>query len=164
MLVASISQVFIASLLSLVAMCDMSLFVIRHASFRWFVLWLTELIKLPSELSKLKNTFLDNGYPAYLINKVISSYDAAKVKPEGPKRHRLFIKLPFLGKPSYRFERMIKLSVDQCFPSVSTNVIFESTPMLPNMLKDRLPTLSSQKIIYLFSCQCNGRYVGKTDR
>ena len=27
-----------------------------------------------------------------------------------------------------------------------------------------MPTLSSQKIIYLFSCQCNGRYVGKTAR
>ena len=74
------------------------------------------------------------------------------------------MKLPYIGKPSYKFENLIKSCVDHCFPAVVTNVIFQSRPMLPNMFKERLPTLSCQNIIYLYSCQCNDKYVGKSQR
>jgi predicted GIY-YIG superfamily endonuclease len=116
--------------------------------------------RLQSELARIKSIFLDNGYPEYLICKALSSVGGPV--HFGPNKRRVFLKLPFIGESSYRFEKMVKTCVEQCFPTVATNVVFSSKPMFPNMVKDRLPTLSSQKIIYLFTCQCNGKYVGKT--
>ena len=52
----------------------------------------------------------------------------------------------------------------KCYPKVKTNILFTSRPILPNMFKERLPALYSKNIIYLFSCQCNGKYVGKSQR
>ena len=116
--------------------------------------------RLEPELARIKSIFLDNGYPEYLICKVMSS--VGMPVHFGPNKRRVFLKLPFIGEASYRFESMIKSCVEECFPTVATNIVFSSKPMFPNMIKDRLPTLSSQKVIYLFTCQCNGKYVGKT--
>lgn len=122
--------------------------------------------KLEDEVSRIKSIFLDNGYPPYLISKITTSYTQglSNAVSYGPKKKQVYLKLPYIGKASYRFENMIKSCVDHCFPAVNTNVIFQSRPMFPNMFKERLPTLSSQNMIYLFSCQCNGKYVGKSRR
>ena len=74
----------------------------------------------------------------------------------------VYIKLPFIGRTSYRFERMIKNAVNTCFPSVTTKAIFTSKPNFPNMRKDRLPTHSANNIVYRFECYCDSKYVGQT--
>ena len=49
-----------------------------------------------------------------------------------------------------------------CFPTVSTQLIFKTTANFPNMRKDRLPTLSCSNVVYRFNCYCDRSYVGKT--
>ena len=72
------------------------------------------------------------------------------------------MRLPFIGKPSYRFERQIKIAIRSCYESVIPHIMFRSRPMLPKMRKDVLPTLSSQNVVYKFSCYCKSNYVGQT--
>ena len=123
---------------------------------------LCSIEKLPNELERLKSIFSDNGYPDYLVNRLIK--DECSPKRFGPNRFPLFIKLPFIGKPSYRFERAIVDCVSKCFPTVSAKVVFSSKPILPKMYKDRLPTHLSQNIVYEYSCFCSKKYVGETSR
>ena len=122
--------------------------------------------RLSTELKRLKSIFLSNGYPAYLVSKIITS-ELAKMKttndqPEQKKDNFVYMRLPFIGKPSYRFERQIEAAVYNCYESVRTRIIFQSRPMLPKMRKDVLPTLSSQNVVYQFTCYCKNNYVGQT--
>ena len=57
---------------------------------------------------------------------------------------------------------MIKSSLNNCFRSTPTKIIFTSKPNFTNMRKDRLPTLSCKNVVYKFLCYCEGSYVGKT--
>ena len=121
--------------------------------------------RLSAEIAQLKSIFLSNGYPAYLITKVITSELAKNKTPDDQpeqKKNLVYMRLPFIGKPSYRFERQIQAAVTNCYESVTPRIIFQSRPILPKMRKDILPTLSSQNVVYQYTCYCKSNYVGQT--
>ena len=124
--------------------------------------------RLQSELSQLKLIFCNNGYPAYLVNKVITSELVEKIPSNvnlpDENKTRVYMRLPFIGRPTYRFERQIKNAVRSCYESVTTHIISQSRPMFSKMRKDVLPTLSSQNVVYKFSCYCKSNYVGQTSQ
>ena len=124
--------------------------------------------RLQSELSQLKLIFCNNGYPAYLVNKVITSELVEKIPSNvnlpDKGETRVYMRLPFIGRPTYRFERQIKNAVRSCYESVTTHIISQSRPMFSKMRKDVLPTLSSQNVVYKFSCYCKSNYVGQTSQ
>ena len=123
---------------------------------------------LSREILQLKSIFAENGYPSYLVNKIITSKLASEEqlpgKPPDEGKTRVYMRLPFIGKPSYRFERQIKIAIRSCYESVLPHIIFQSRPILPKMRKDILPTSFSQNVVYKFSCYCKGNYVGQTSQ
>ena len=81
--------------------------------------------RLPSELDKIKSTLLTNGYPEH----VIKSFMAMKMKqfhalPKfGPEKCPVYLRLPWLGSVSTRFEKQVKFAVKQCFSAVEPRVV-----------------------------------------
>ena len=88
---------------------------------------------------------------------------------EGPKKCPVYLKLPWIGENSLKFERKIKLSINNCFGAVQPRVIFSTRRILPAIHKDVLPTFSSN-VVYEYVCHCLnvcrtaivGNYVGRT--
>ena len=122
--------------------------------------------KVQEELENIRNILSTNGYPDDVVSTSISKklrafYSARKFVPE---KCPVYIHLPWLGPLSQRFEKQIVTSVSNCYNSVKTNVIFMTRKILPGIQKDVLPALHSSNIIYLFRCDCDSRYVGRTSQ
>ena len=80
----------------------------------------------------------------------------------GPEQCPVYLKLPWRGKISQKFEQQVKRSVSQCYNSVAMRVIFTTHKLLPSGQKDVLPTKKLNNVIYEFQCRCDARYVGRT--
>ena len=53
-------------------------------------------------------------------------------------------------------------AVSTCFESVLVRTIFHSRTLLPTSVKDHLPTHAKSNIVYMYTCHCDQRYVGRT--
>ena len=110
--------------------------------------------RLPSELLKIKSILLTNGYPEH----VIESFMAMKMKqfhalPKfGPEKCPVYLRLPWLGSVSTRFEKQVKSDVKQCFSAVEPRVVYSTNELLPATNKNVLPALQKNNVIYQFSC------------
>ena len=82
----------------------------------------------------------------------------------GPKRCPVYLKLPWIGERSILFERNIKRYVTACFNAAALRVSYSTTSRMNFSLKSPLPTPSRSKVIYLFQCLCEKRYVGRTEQ
>ena len=81
--------------------------------------------KLDSELEKLTKIFLENGYPEDVISVYIKDKIgnfSADVK-FGPQKCPVYLKLPWIGDSSIRFESQIKQAITNCFFAVN-HVLF----------------------------------------
>ena len=121
--------------------------------------------KLQQELDHIRAILLNNGCPEYIINtsisKKVSKFNSAK--KEGPQTCPVYLRLPWIGKVSQKFEKLSKSAVNQCYRAVDPRVIFFSTKkILPAVHKDVLPTTQQSMIVYQYVCHCDCRYVGRT--
>ena len=71
-----------------------------------------------------------------------------------------YVKLPWIGENSLKFERKIKLSINNCFGAVQPRVVFSTRQILPAILKDVLPTFQQSNVVYEYMCQYS-QYVGR---
>ena len=76
----------------------------------------------------------------------------------------VYLRVPWIGKPSINLEKEVKTAVESCYGSVSTRLIFTSKRMLPVARKDVLPTTHKSSVIYEYKCYCDSRYVGRTSQ
>ena len=122
--------------------------------------------ELESEVSQLKQIFVKNGYPEQLVDKVISNKlsSSSRLPDIGPKRCPVYLRLPWLGSVSLRFDKQVSSAVSKCFFAAETRVIFTTRSAFPSVNKDLLPTLKLSNIIYHFTCQCDADYVGRTSQ
>ena len=104
--------------------------------------------------------------PANVLDKnVINAQIAKKIaqfstlKRFGPKKCSVYLRVPWIGKPSTNLEKEIKTAVESCYGYVSTRLIFTSKRMLPVVRKDVLPTIEKSSVIYEYKCHCDSRYV-----
>ena len=119
--------------------------------------------KLDAELNNIKKILGDNGYPSSLVNSIIDSKLKSVVKQRiGPRKCPVTLHLPYIGNPSYRFEKQVSRAVSACFGAVALRTIFHSKSLLPTNRKDPLPTMMKSKIVYQYTCRCDQRYVGRT--
>ena len=121
---------------------------------------------LSDELNKIRRIFEDNGYPASVIEKTIR-HKLAKAKSHvfGPKKHSVYLKLPYKGNSSENFPKKVKAAVESTYYSVNVRVIFTTQRMLPSSHKDTLPKISKSAIVYRFTCnRCDSEYIGKSSR
>ena len=80
----------------------------------------------------------------------------------GPEKCPLYLRLPWLGSVSTRFEKQVNLLSNSAFP-LWNHVLF-TNELLPATNKDVLPALQKSNVINQFSCHCDSRYVGRTSQ
>ena len=120
--------------------------------------------KLGSELDKIKQLLIENGYPADVllscINQKVANFAAEKTF--GPEKCPVYLKLPWIGNVSSKFENQINKAITSCFYAVKPRVVYSTRAMLPSAKKDSVPTTQKSCVVYEFSCRCEARYVGRT--
>ena len=107
---------------------------------------------------------MDNGYPEDVvlsyIKEKIASFSA--VQKFGPQKCPIYLKLPWIGNTSLRFESKIRQAITKCFFAVNPRIVYSTRRALPSIQKDCVPTNQKSSVIYEFTCQCNFCYVGRT--
>ena len=120
--------------------------------------------KLGSELDKIKQLLIENGYPADVllscINQKLANFTAEKTF--APEQCPVYLKLPWIGNFSSKFENQINKAITSCFYAVKPRVVYSTRVMLPSAKKDSVPTTQKSCVLYEFSCRCEARYVGRT--
>jgi len=123
-----------------------------------------------SEISSLRNMFLLNAYPSDILDRLIRSSVSNFIQPNlqfGPKKDRMYIGLPFLGKPTDALRRTIKTIGKKFFPSKDLIVYFTSGRRVSNFfqIKDSTPFGLRSHVVYQYTCtRCQSSYIGKTSR
>ena len=120
--------------------------------------------KLDSDLETLTKIFLENGYPEDFISvyiKEIIGNLSADIK-FGPQKCPVYLKLPWIGNSSLRFESQIKQAITNCFFAVNQRVVYSTKKALPSIQKDCVPATQKSSVVYESTCQCDSCYVGCT--
>ena len=103
--------------------------------------------KLGPELDKIKQLLIENGYPADVllscINQKLANFAAEKTF--GPEKCPVYLKLPWIGNVSSKFENQINKAITSCFYSVKPRVVYSTRAMLPSAKNDSGPT--TQKVV-----------------
>ena len=76
----------------------------------------------------------------------------------------MYLKVSWIGNPSTNLEKEIKITVESCYGSVSTRLVFTSKRVLPVARKDVLPTIQKSFVIFEYKCHCDSRYVGRASQ
>ena len=120
--------------------------------------------KLGSELDKIKQLLIENGYPPNVlfscINQKLANFAAEKTF--GLEKCPVYLKLPWIGNISSKFEDQINKAITSCFYAVKPCVVYNTRVMQPSAKKDSVPTTQKRCVVYEFSCRCEARYVGRT--
>ena len=122
--------------------------------------------RLNEETNRIKKILLNNGYSKNVINAEIAKKIAQfyTLQQLGSEKCSVYLRFPWIGKPSTHLEKKVKTAVESCYDYVSTRLIFASKRMLPVARKDVLPTTQKSFVIYEFKCHCDSRYVGRTSQ
>ena len=83
---------------------------------------------LQQEHENIRVILLDNGYPESIIDRGIS-YKLARFQflPKfGSNKCPVYLKLPWIGNISLKFENKTKSSVKHCFRAVEPQVLFST--------------------------------------
>ena len=122
------------------------------------------------EISNIRSMLLRNGYPSWILDRVIKSSVANFLQPNvkyGPNKERVYIGLPFLGSVTDQLRRSIKQINKQFMPHKDLIVYFKPGQRISNFFrtKDSTPFELRSHVIYRYTCaECNSSYVGQTTR
>ena len=107
--------------------------------------------KLGPELDKIQQLLIENGYPADVLLSCISQKLAnfAAGKTFGPEMCPVYLKLPWIGNVSSKFENQISKAITFCYYAVKPRVVYNTRVMLPSAKKDCVPT--TQKVVLFMS-------------
>ena len=122
--------------------------------------------RLNGEIERIKKILLDNGYPKNVINTQITNKISQffTLQRFGPEKCPVYLRVPWIGKPSTNLEKEIKTAVESCYGSVSPRLVITSKCMLPVARKDVLSTIQKSSAIYEYKCQCASPYVGRSSQ
>ena len=120
--------------------------------------------RLDSELGTIKQLLIDNGYPEDVLVSCIKEKLAniSSEKQFGPEKCPVYLKLPWIGNVSSKFENQISKAITSCSYAVKPRAVYNTRVMLPSAKKDSVPTTQKSCVVYEFSCRCEARYVGRT--
>ena len=115
---------------------------------------------LDQELENIRSVLINNGYPESIINlKISRKVLRFKQSPkEGPQNCPVYLKLPWIGDSSLKFERKITTSIRNCFGAVQPRVVHTTKKLWPVTHKDFLPTLHLSNVVYQYVCRCDSRF------
>ena len=103
--------------------------------------------KLGPELDKIKQLLIDNGYPTDVllscINQKLASFAAGK--PIGPEKCPVYLKLPWIGNVSSKFENQISKAITSCYYAVKP--VWFTTLGLCYHLQKKIAFLPLKKVV-----------------
>ena len=111
--------------------------------------------KVRQKLDCIRSILKNNGYPETIIHSSISKkISRFQLLPkEGPKKCPVYLKLPWIGNISLKFEDRKKSNVQNCFRALDPCVIFLTRKILPSICKDAVPiTHQSMVVLYINTC------------
>ena len=105
-----------------------------------------------------------NGYSEVIINSTISKKIARFYQPvkEGPQKCPVYLKLPWIGNISLKFEKQVKSNGQNCFSAVELCVIFQTCKIPPSIHKAAVPITQQSLVVHQYVCRCGCRYVDYT--
>jgi hypothetical protein len=122
------------------------------------------------EITHVRSMLLRNSYPAWILDKIIkisvSKFTGPKCVVFGPSNDRIYIGIPYLGKPSDSLRRAIK-NICKRFIHKDVIVFYKPGRRISNFfrLKDATPVDLRSGVVYEYSCgTCHCSYVGCTSR
>ena len=103
--------------------------------------------KLGSQLNKIKQQLIENGYLADVlipcINQKLVNFTAEK--PFSLEKCPVYLKLSWIGNVSSKFENQINKANTSCFYAVKLQVVYNTRAMLPHAKK--FAFLSLKKVV-----------------
>ena len=79
-----------------------------------------------------------------------------------PQRCLVYIRFPWLGFVSTRFEKQVESAVKECFSAEESLLVFYQRASFRNQqVYTVLSALLKSNVNYQFSCHCDIRYVGR---
>ena len=96
-----------------------------------------------------ENILLDNGYSKNVnahISRKIARFST--LKRFGPEKFPVYLRVPWISKPSINLEKEVKTAVEGCYGSVSTHLVFTSMRMVPVARKD-VPSTTQKSLSYM---------------
>ena len=70
----------------------------------------------------------------------------------GPEKCPVYLKLPWIGTISSKFENQINKAIRSSFYAVKPHAVYITRVMLPSSKKDSVPTTQKSCAVYEFSC------------
>ena len=128
---------------------------------------------LHREFDFIREYFVGNGFPSYLIFKYIRKFISTKINasPDNqnlePEPEKYFLKLPFFGQKSIFFKNELQKLFRKYFPEINIYICFRNEFTIQTFFryKDTLPPALRSSLIYKFSCEtCSRQYIGSTVR
>ena len=128
-----------------------------------------------SEVEKIKNMLMSNGYNKSLIenkigdflnNKMEGTNSTSKYETTKTGVTKVYLKLPYLGEMSYK----IKKSINSCLKQIKCNSVQLSMYNNYSKLKDHFgykdptPKVLKSGVVYKLTCSCSKTYYGETAR
>ena len=118
---------------------------------------------LADELVKVRAILQRNGYPHPIVNQVVDSV-VNQLPVETVKRKPIYLRLPWIGSASVAFRKRIQCRTRKAVPFWDAITSFTSRALIHPCRKDVMPTEDLSNVIYLFTCECGCRYVGRTSQ
>ena len=81
-----------------------------------------------------------------------------------PQKCPVYLKLPWIGKNSLKFDGKITLSITNCFGAAQPQIVFSTRKVLPTVHENVLPILQQNNVVYEYVCHCDSRYLGRTSQ
>ena len=128
---------------------------------------------LHKEFNIIREYFVDNGFPAFLIYKYIRRFISSKIHATEnnlgivANREKFFLKLPFFGKQSDNLKDELNSIFRKYFTDFDIYICFSNNFTLKTFFpyKDVLPAALRSSLIYKFCCEnCSHQYIGSTTR
>ena len=116
---------------------------------------------LDDEITQLTSILQRNGYPVALLQRFIAQVLQGSDRRPASSNHDV-IRLTWLGHKSLPFKGMISQLAEKFAPMISATCFFTTKKMFPTTNKDVLPIIDKSRIVYLFICECEREYIGKT--
>ena len=124
------------------------------------------------EICTLKSYFKNNNYTVDLFENILKKFLNNKQlqvvinKCDVPKLVK-YVRLPFYGKISYNYRKLVLNILRNSCPSVNFRIVFTNSFRIGTFFnfKDRVPDPLCSDIVYKFTCpSCQARYVGCSGR
>jgi len=127
-------------------------------------------INFDQEICRLKEYFVNNGYPITLFETHVKRFLHKTLNPlpgNNDKKQVQYLKLPFLGHISYEIRKELTSLLQKSCPEKIFRFIFTNDYTIGSFFhhKDRLPEHLCSNVVYEFSCpSCKTGYIGSTSR